>query len=162
MSSFTDLSPETLLYDETLKAQLSPPQLIAELAEIHNDKSSETTTFQYAFALGHSSIASERCYGIALFDQLIATGYQHSQDCVYGQAVGYYLNGDTSNARRSAESILRKNGNHLKARELHLACIDKETKKERQNNLVVGSSVVAIGFGVAFGILGIVLGGKKR
>jgi len=82
-------------------------------------------------------------------------------DCIYAQSIAAYMNGDYKASRAYAESILRTNPTNEKARECHLASIGRIEEKEKEMNLKIGGGVVAVGVGLAVGILGLVLGGKK-
>jgi hypothetical protein len=148
-------------FETTLSNTLSPPSLISSLALTYNNSSTPDNAFQYAYALCKSSVSSERIYGIGLMDSLISSSYEHSSECMYSQACAAYLNEDYSGARTYAESVLRVNPRDEKMREVHLSAVERVEEKEKQMNMAIGGGVVAVGVGLAVGILGLVLGGKK-
>ena len=86
------------------KLLLSPPsrELLEELAiACSKDPTDPDATFQYAFALSRSPQHSELRYAVSMLDSLVADGYQHQIDCMYGAAVALYLLGDFDDARVS-------------------------------------------------------------
>lgn len=68
---------------------------------------STAARFQYAFALSRSTQESELRYAVTILDGLVAEGYEHQVDCMYGAATALYLLGDYDEARvRSQPTIL--------------------------------------------------------
>ncbi len=81
------------------KLALSAPtrELLEDLAIAcsKSDKQNEKdTSFQYAFALSKSREPSELRYSVTILDGLVAGGYEHQVDCMYGAATALYLLGD--------------------------------------------------------------------
>lgn len=155
------MSDPVAAFDLKISNQISPPDLLKQTAITYNTTPTPQSTFSYAYALSHSAKQSERVYGLQLFDQLIASNYDHSVDCFYGSAVAQYLNGDFTGSRKSVEAILRANPENERALELHAATIQIIERKERQENIAVGTGVLAVGVGLVVGIAGILIG-KKR
>ena len=60
---------------------------------------SPENTFQYAFALSKSTEPSELRYAVSMLDGLVANGFEHQVDCMYGAATALYLLGDYVEAR---------------------------------------------------------------
>ena len=85
------------------KLALSKPdrQLLEELAIACAQKPSPEATFQYAFALSKSNEPSELRYAVNMLDGLVADGFEHQVDCLYGAATALYLLGDYEEARVS-------------------------------------------------------------
>ena len=86
------------------KLLLSPPSpdLLEELAiACSSDPTNSDATFQYAFALSRSRVASELRYAISMLDGLVADGYEHQVDCMVGAATALYLLGEFQEARVS-------------------------------------------------------------
>lgn len=86
------------------KLALSAPtrELLEELAVAcakEQGPKSQETSFQYAFALSKSSEPSELRYAVTILDGLVAEGYEHQVDCMYGAATASYLLGDYDDAR---------------------------------------------------------------
>jgi fission 1 protein len=100
---------------------------------------------QYAFALSKSSEPSELRYAVSMLDGLVAEGFEHQTDCMYGAATALYLLGDYEEARSRAEAILRTNPQARFAKELHLAAIEgeEEQKREQLKKAAVGSVAAA-------------------
>jgi len=122
---------------------------------------SDDATFAYAFALTRSTVKEERGYALKMLEGLLDGGYDHQTDCVYGMAVAYYLNGRFADARAKCEAILRSEPDNSNAEELHLACVHSQDEKKRKEDIAVGGGVALAGIGLAVGLLGMVLGGKR-
>lgn len=60
---------------------------------------SSNNTFQYAFALSKSEEPSELRYAVNMLDGLVADGFEHQVDCMYGAATALYLLGEYTEAR---------------------------------------------------------------
>lgn len=87
------------------KLALSAPtrELLEELAITCAKTPSKEATFQYAFALSRSSEPSELRYAVTILNGLVAEGYEHQIDCMYGSATALYLLGDYEEARVRAD-----------------------------------------------------------
>jgi hypothetical protein len=83
------------------KLSLSAPtrELLEELAVACAHDPTPHAKFQYAFALSKSSEPSELRYAVTILDGLVADGYEHQVDCMYGAATALYLLGDYQEAR---------------------------------------------------------------
>jgi len=106
------------LFLSKLHSQLSSPSLLHSTALTYNTSPTPSTKFPYAYSLCHSPSPSERAFGIQLMDSLTDSGYEHSEDCMYGKCVAQYLNGDFAGARRTVEGILRYNQENGRAKEV--------------------------------------------
>jgi hypothetical protein len=63
---------------------------------------------ELAVALSKSSEPSELRYAVTILDGLVADGYEHQVDCMYGAATALYLLGDHQEARvRRLQMLLR-------------------------------------------------------
>mmetsp|Transcript_5349 Transcript_5349/g.9731 ORF Transcript_5349/g.9731 Transcript_5349/m.9731 type:complete len:155 (-) Transcript_5349:99-563(-) len=149
------------LFLSKLHSQLSSPSLLHSTALTYNTSPTPSTKFPYAYSLCHSPSPSERAFGIQLMDSLTDSGYEHSEDCMYGKCVAQYLNGDFAGARRTVEGILRYNQENGRAKEVWEVLRIKGEEKERMENVAIGTGVVAVGVGVVVGLVGIFMG-KKR
>ncbi len=87
------------------KLVLSAPsrQLLEELAvECAKDPTNAHARFQYAFALSKSyQEPAELRYAVTILDGLVAEGYEHQVDCMYGAATALYLLGEYDACRVS-------------------------------------------------------------
>jgi len=84
------------------KLALSEPsrELLEELAiSCAKQPKNQETNFQYAFALSKSREPSELRYAVTILDGLVASGYEHQVDCMYGAATAMYLLGEYDEAR---------------------------------------------------------------
>ena len=83
------------------KLSLSKPDraLLEELAVACAKDPSPEANFQYAFALSKSTEPSELRYAVSILDGLVANGFEHQVDCMYGAATALYLLGDYDEAR---------------------------------------------------------------
>ncbi|EEC44248.1 predicted protein [Phaeodactylum tricornutum CCAP 1055/1] len=143
------------------KLALSAPsrELLEELALACAKEDSPLATFQYAFALSKSSQASELRYAVSILDGLVKDGYEHQVDCMYGSATALYLLGDHKEARARCEAILRTQPSARFAKELHLASIEAEEDKKREQlkTAALGSVGAAAAIGVVAGIASLLL-----
>jgi hypothetical protein len=91
------------------KLSLSAPtrELLEELAVACAHDPTPHAKFQCAFALSKSNEPSELRYAVTILDGLVADGYEHQVDCMYGAATALYLLGDHQEARvRSRRQLL--------------------------------------------------------
>mmetsp|Transcript_12476 Transcript_12476/g.28538 ORF Transcript_12476/g.28538 Transcript_12476/m.28538 type:complete len:163 (+) Transcript_12476:271-759(+) len=145
--------------DEMLAGSVPDNALLAQLSKQCTDNPSQDNSFQYAFALCKSTDEGELAHAVAILDSLVANGYEHQADCLYGSAVAYYLLGDFARSRAIAEMILRsRGGRHDLASQLHTASIvSKEQRDRKQAAAALGGTVAVAAIGVAC-----LLGGRKR
>jgi len=64
-------------------------------------------------------------------------------------------------AQAKCEAILRSEPDNSNAEELHLACVHSQDERKRKEDIAVGGGVALAGIGLAVGLLGMVLGGKR-
>jgi mitochondrial fission 1 protein len=197
-----------------LKLSLSKPerQLLAELAMACAKEPSPSGSFQYAFALSKSSEPSELRYAVQILDGLVANGFEHQVDCMYGAATAMYLLGNFEEARvreyqsylclrffcrfcrdfemlectrRSndpalkpppifsplffhvqarCEAILRSQPHSRITKELHLAAIEAEEEKKRNElkTAALGGLTAAAAVGLLAGVVSIVLSSSRK
>lgn len=143
------------------KLQLSVPdrKLLEELALVCAKEPSPANTFQYAFALSKSNERSELRYAIQMLDGLVADGYEHQVDCMFGAATAFYLLGDFEEARSRCEAILRSQPSARFAKEMHLAAIESEECRKRENlqRSALGSLGLAAAVGITAGIVSLMM-----
>ena len=145
--------------DEMLAGSVPGQALLEQLSKQCTENPSQDSSFQYAFALCKSREEKELAYAITIMDSLVANGYEHQADCMYGTAVAYYLLGEYVKCRSIAEMILRsRGGRHDLASQLHTASIvSKEQQDKKQAAVALGGTVAVAAIGVAC-----LLGGRKR
>jgi len=143
------------------KLLLSQPnrELLEDLAIVCAKNPSPEATFQYAFALSKSPEPSELRYAVTILDGLVNDGYEHQIDCMYGAATALYLLGEYDDARLRCEAILRSQPSSRIAKEMHLAAIESEEERQRQQlkQAAVGSVAVAAAVGVAAGVVSLMM-----
>ena len=145
--------------DEMLAGSVPNHALLEQLSKQCTDNPCQDSSFQYAFALCKSGEAKELAYAITIMDSLVANGYEHQADCLYGSAVAHYLLGEFAKCRQITEMILRsRGGRHDLASQLHTAAIvSKEQQDKKQAAVALGGTVAVAAIGIAC-----LLGGRKR
>lgn len=145
--------------DEMLAGSVPNHALLEQLSKQCTDSPCQDSSFQYAFALCKSGEARELAYAITIMDSLVANGYEHQADCLYGSAVAHYLLGEFVKCRQITEMILRsRGGRHDLASQLHTASIvSKEQQDKKQAAVALGGTVAVAAIGIAC-----LLGGRKR
>ena len=145
--------------DEMLAGSVPNHALLEQLSKQCTDNPCQDSSFQYAFALCKSGEAKELAYAITIMDSLVANGYEHQADCLYGSAVAHYLLGEFAKCRSITEMILRsRGGRHDLASQLHTAAIvSKEQQDKKQAAVALGGTVAVAAIGIAC-----LLGGRKR
>jgi fission 1 protein len=143
------------------KLQLSTPsrELLEELAIACSKNGTPESSFQYAFALSKSNVPSELRYAVTILDGLVHDGFEFQVDCMYGAATALYLLGDYQETRDRCEAILRSHPESRVAKELHLAAIESEDRRqiEQAKKAALNGVVAAAAVGVAAGVLSLIL-----